>query len=111
MPPCLILKSKEMEIFNEILGNIHQPEWRDKLKNATVEYIDLDQWIAQKSRFVARSDSGNEYAVALTRHAQLADGDILRYTADANRVIVVRLILNDVMVIDMSALERKEFQT
>lgn len=50
-----------MEIFTEIIGNMHQPEWHQKLHDAEIESIFLDQWTAQKSRFLAKSDSGAEY--------------------------------------------------
>ena len=43
-----------MKIYTEIIGNIHQgSEWAEKLKNLEVEYVDLDQRTAQKSRFLA----------------------------------------------------------
>lgn len=100
-----------MNIIHEIIGNTGSAEWRERLKTATVEYVDLDQWTAQKSRFVARAGSGAEYAVALNRHQRINDGDILLYNQAARRAVVVRLSLSDVMVIDMSALARKELNT
>ncbi len=45
-----------MQIFTEILGNIHSPEWEKKIDGFHVESIILDQWTAQKSRFLAKSD-------------------------------------------------------
>ena len=69
-----------MKIYTEIIGNIHQsPDWEGKLKAMEVETIYLDQWTAQKSRFLAKSDKGNEYPVALKRHSQVVDGDIIYY--------------------------------
>lgn len=69
-----------MEILTEILGNIHDSDWKQKLENAEIETIFLDQWTAQKSRFLVKSDAGNEYPVALARHSQIKDGDIVFYS-------------------------------
>ncbi len=67
-----------MKIYTEIIGNLQDPEWVKKAREAEIEYIDLDQWTAQKSRFVVKGDRENEYAVALKRHSQMLDGDIIR---------------------------------
>ena len=93
-----------MKIYQEIIGNLHSPEWAARAKEARTEYLDLDQWTAQKSRFVARSDRSNEYAVALRRHTQIADGDILEYAPGEGRIVAVRIRLSDVLVADLSAL-------
>ena len=93
-----------MKIYQEIIGNLHSPEWAARAKEARTEYLDLDQWTAQKSRFVARSDRSNEYAVALRRHTQIADGDILEYSPGEGRIVAVRIRLSDVLVADLSAL-------
>lgn len=68
-----------MKIYSAIVGNLHAPEWAERAAEADIETVELDQWTAQKSRFVAPGDRGNEYAVALERHSQLLDGDILEY--------------------------------
>ena len=93
-----------MQIYSEILGNLNDPKWVARTAGAQVEYIDLDQWTAQKSRFVVRSEAGSEYAVALKRHVQLADGDILCHDTLNRRVVVFRIRLNDVLVADLSGL-------
>ena len=46
------LKTNPMKIYTEIIGNLQDPEWMKKAREAEIEYIDLDQWTAQKSRFV-----------------------------------------------------------
>lgn len=93
-----------MKIFTEIIGNLSAPEWKEKARNARIERIELDQWTAQKSRFVNKSDAGSEYAVALKRHAQLLDGDILEYLPEQDRLLVIRIRLNEVLVADLSEL-------
>ena len=100
-----------MKVYRNILGNISHPEWRERASTAQIEYINLDQWTAQKSRFVARGDRGGEYAIALTRHSTLSDGDIICYQADKAEMAVVRLRMNDIMVIDLGALLQQETQT
>lgn len=96
-----------MKIFTEIIGNIHSPKWKARLENARVESIFLDQWTAQKSRFMAKSDHGNEYPVALRRQSQITDGDILSYDPSENKAIVLRIELTPVLEIDLSRLENK----
>lgn len=97
-----------MKIYTEIIGNIHQsPDWEGKLKAMEVETIYLDQWTAQKSRFLAKSDKGNEYPVALKRHSQVVDGDIIYYSPEEGKAVVIRLELSPVLVIEMGGLADK----
>lgn len=96
-----------MEICTRILGNLHSPEWKQRLSGLDIEYIPLDQWTAQKSRFLAVSDRGTEYPIALRRQSQVVDGDIVFYDAAANHVAALRLELNPVLVLDLSALENE----
>lgn len=95
-----------MEILTEILGNIHDSDWKQKLENTEVETIFLDQWTAQKSRFLVKSDAGNEYPVALARHSQIKDGDIVFYSPEENKAVVLRLDLSPVLVIDMEGISK-----
>ena len=93
-----------MKVYTSILGNIADGKWREMVATADIEHIPLDQWTAQKSRFMARSDKGREYAVALERNTRLKDGDILDYDASQRRMAIVRLSLRDVMEIDLGSL-------
>jgi len=95
----------KMKIYTEIKGNIHDPEWIGRVEGVEVEHIDLDQWTAQKSRFVVDGDRGSRYAVALQRRTRLADGDIIEYLPEQRRIAAVRIRLSDVMVADLSSLE------
>ena len=75
-----------MKIFSEVIGNMTTDStWVEKLKNAKIEYLNLDQWTAQKSRFIAKGTDGTDYAVALKRHSQIENGDILEYDAIGNQ--------------------------
>lgn len=99
-------------VYTEIIGNMFlTPEWKEKLKEADIEYIYLDQWTAQKSRFLAKGDKGNEYAIALKRHSQVVDGDIISYSPEENKAVVLRIELSPVLVIEMGALAQKDPQT
>lgn len=93
-----------MEVITEIVGNIHSPEWAEKLKNVHIENLFLDQWTAQKSRFLVTSDHGHEFPVALKRGARVADGDIVAFNPEKGNAAVLRLDLSNVLVIDMSGL-------
>lgn len=98
-----------MKIYNEILGNANRdPEWQTKLENADIDYIFLDQWTAQKSRFLAKGVSGMEYPVALKRHSQVVDGDIIDFDPETGKAAVLKIELNPVLVIDMGGIADKE---
>ena len=98
-----------MEVYTEILGNTHTPEWHEKIfhHDIDVENIFLDQWTAQKSRFLGKGDKNNEYPIALTRHSQIADGDIIYYNPEEKKAVVLRLALSPVLVIDMDGLSNR----
>lgn len=101
-----------MEIYTEVLGNVNtQHDWHHKLENAEIDYIFLDQWTAQKSRFLAKGVSGKEYPVALARHSQVVDGDVIAYDPDKNTAAVLRLKLSPVLVIDLSGIENQDPET
>lgn len=101
-----------MKIYNTIIGNMnHSEEWKEKLKNAEIDYIFLDQWTAQKSRFLGRGVSGDEYPIALARHSQIVDGDIIEFDPDTNKAAVLRIELNPVLVIDLGGLADRDPQT
>lgn len=91
-------------IYTEVVGNISDAEWRSTLEEYHIERIVLDQWTAQKSRFVARSDAGVEYAVALRRNLRVEDGDILHIDNKHKSAVVVSIELSDVMLIDLNPL-------
>lgn len=93
-----------MEICTRILGNLHDPEWKQRIPELDIEYIPLDQWTAQKSRFLATSERGREYPIALARKSQVMDGDIVFHDAARGHVAAFRLDLNPVLVLDLSEL-------
>lgn len=100
-----------MQVLTEILGNIHSPGWAEKLAETKTESIFLDQWTAQKSRFLATSDAGTEYPVALKRHSQITDGDIVYYNPEEGRAVVLRLALSPVLVVDLSGIADLDHDT
>lgn len=98
-----------MKIFSEVIGNIHADRaLADKLENADIEYLDLDQWTAQKSRFIASGDKGSRCAVALKRNTQLIEGDVLEYNPKTAKAIVARIELSPVLVIDLGAVGQQD---
>lgn len=80
-------------------------EWASRLESAEIDYIFLDQWTAQKSRFLAKGVSGVEYPVALARHSQIVDGDIIDYDPESGKAVVLRIELSPVLVVDLSGIE------
>lgn len=110
--PRFFTINRTMKIYNTIIGNMnHSKEWKEKLKNAEIDYIFLDQWTAQKSRFLGRGVSGEEYPIALARHSQIVDGDIIEFDPDTNKAAVLRIELNPVLVIDLGGLADRDPQT
>ena len=101
-----------MTVYNEILGNINRdPEWTAKVEGCDIDYVILDQWTAQKSRFLGKGLKGEEYPVALKRHTQVVDGDVIAYDPDAGKAVILRVELSPVLVIDMSALKNEDTDT
>lgn len=96
-----------MKIFSEVIGNIHaDKDLAEKIAKADVEYLDLDQWTAQKSRFIVSGTKGTQCAVALKRNTQLIEGDVLEYNPETNTALVARIELSPVFVIDLGAVEK-----
>lgn len=101
-----------MKVYNNVLGNINtSEEWRKKFEEVEVDEIYLDQWTAQKSRFLAKGVSGREYPVALTRGSHIVDGDIIEFDENAKTGVIVRLELNPVLVVDLAGIADKDHDT
>ena len=100
-----------MIIIEKTLGNAVDPVWADRLRDAHVDLLHLDQWEAQKSRLRKTTESGVELALSLDRTTHLHDADILAWDAEKNVAIVARIALNDVMVIDLGSLSHAENAT
>lgn len=98
-----------MKVFDKVIGNINSSEdWKEKLHDADIDYVFLDQWTAQKSRFLGKGMSGNEYPIALARHSQIADGDIIYFDPETKKAVILKIELSPVLVIDLVGLASKE---
>ena len=65
-----------------MLGNINRDQqWKEKLKNMETDYIFLDQWTAQKSRFLGREQVARNIRLLLSV-TQVADGDVIDFDPD-----------------------------
>lgn len=101
-----------MKVFTEIQGNIyHDDEWKRRAESANIETVLLDQWTAQKSRFVAIGDKGNSYPIALARHSHISGGDVISYSSENNSMAVLQVELNQVLAIDLGALSSQDIDT
>ncbi len=92
-----------MIIIEGIVGNSNEPQWRDRLAQAEIDWLVLDQWEAQKSRLRKSTTAELELALSLDRNTHLHDGDILLWDEDQRRAVVARIHLKEVMVIDLAA--------
>lgn len=97
-----------MIIVESILGNTEDEKWANELDGASLDYLDLDQWQAQKNRFRKRTTQGVELALSLERNTYLHTGDILLWDADDRRATVARIALQDVLVVDLARLFEQE---
>src|SRR5690349_13063729 len=93
-----------MIIIEEIVGNASQPDWGPRLQGATIDWLVLDQWEAQKSRLRKATEKNVELALALDRNTHLHDGDILLWNEQDRRAIIARIILKEVMVVDLTSI-------
>lgn len=93
-----------MILIEAVLGNARDETWKSRLQRAEVDSLLLDQWEAQKNRIRKHTEAGAEVALSLDRSSHLHDGDVLLWDEAAGRAIVVRIQLQDVLVIDLSAL-------
>ena len=99
-----------MNIYRTILGNTSSEEWRRRLLGADIDYIELDQWNAQKSRLLAVGVSGRAYPMAFERGERLHDGDIIQFDDKARSAAVVKIKLGDVLVISLAPLALRPFE-
>ncbi len=93
-----------MVIIESILGNIGDPEWAARLKDAEIDVIQLDQWEAQKSRFRKATAKGSVLAVSLSRDQHIRDGDVMLWDPRASLAVIARIELRDVMIVHLDSL-------
>jgi urease accessory protein len=91
-------------LVERILGNVAEEPWASRAQGDAVDVLALDHWEAQKNRFRKKSAQGREVAVSLDRGTFMRDGDVLVWDAGADRVVVARIALRDVMVIRLDGL-------
>ncbi len=100
-----------MILIEAILGNLRCEEWKEKLEGATLDELSLDQWQAQKTRLRTTTRDGHEIALSLDRRSHLHDGDILHWSPKDRRAIVVRIQLQDVMVVHLDQVDKAPAST
>lgn len=93
-----------MILVETVLGNRNDPQWGPRLAAAAIDELALDHWEAQKNRFRKKTAGGTELAVSLDRGTFIREGDVLLWDEAAQRAIIARISLRDVMVIHLDAL-------
>jgi urease accessory protein len=93
-----------MILVEAIVGNVNDASWKKQLEGATLDYLNLDQWQAQKNRFRQNTEGGLELAIALDRNSHLHNGDVLVWDTATRQAVVTRIQLQEVMVIQYSGL-------
>ena len=94
-----------MLVIETITGNLHDTVWKTRLEHATLDWLALDQWEAQKSRLRKMSQNGIDLAISLPRGVLLRDGDVLVWDEARQAAIVARVNLKEVMVVELGALQ------
>ncbi|PRD44863.1 urease accessory protein UreE [Phyllobacterium phragmitis] len=90
-----------MILIEQVLGNVKDAVWKQRMDAARIDWLVLDQWEAQKNRLRKRTSKDLELAVALDRNTHLHDGDILVWDEAESSIVVVKTELKPVMVIDL----------
>jgi urease accessory protein len=91
-------------IIENVLGNIAESEWAERLSAADVDLLEIDHWEAQKSRFRKKTAKGAEVAISVDRGAYIHDGDVLLWDAHARLALVARIELREVMIVHLNDL-------
>lgn len=94
-----------MILVEKKLGNLKDPVWSGRVRDARIDALVLEQWEAPKSRLRKASEGGIELAISLPRSEHLHDGDVLYVDAAQNVIVVARIALKEVLVIEMEGLE------
>ncbi len=100
-----------MHIVEAVLGNIKQGLWRARLEAASVDWLSLNQWEVQKNRLRKKTVGGAEIAVSLDRGTHLQDGDVLLWEPERSTAVVARVLLKEVMVIQIAANQAGDTRT
>ena len=93
-----------MEIIEKVLGNRADAAWAARLSGASVDWLELSQWDAQKNRLRKETEGGRSMAVALERGESLRDGDVLEWDEASRSAVVCRIRLCPVMAVDLTGL-------
>ena len=93
-----------VEIIEKVLGNRSDAAWAGRLRDATIDYLELSQWDAQKNRLRKETLGGRSMAVALERGESLRDGDVLDWDENGRVAVVCRIRLCPVMAVDTKGL-------
>lgn len=100
-----------MILVQTILGNENDPEWKDKLKGARMDALQLDQWEAQKNRIRKKTKDGTELALSLDRNIRLRDGDVLVWDAETKTAVTAKIELQDVLVVKLEGVLNENTET
>ncbi|ENP3038015.1 urease accessory protein UreE [Salmonella enterica] len=93
-----------MIVIRNIFGNCKtDPSWQEKMQNAELDYLELDQRDAQKNSCRKLTKKGLDIGISLERDIMLKDGDIILYDSTRKYAVVVKITLREVMIIDLSS--------
>jgi urease accessory protein len=81
-----------------------EEDWPERLSTCQVDVVRLGPAEAQRTRLRKQTEAGMDVAVSLERGTQLRDGDVLHWDERAQRAVVARVELGDVLVIDLNTL-------
>jgi urease accessory protein len=98
-------------VIEIVLGNVRDPEWSQRLTVAQIDFLEVGQWQAQKSRFRKTTVNDIELAISLDRGTHIHDGDVLHWDGQSATAIVARIDLRDVMIVHLNELAHEPCET
>ncbi len=93
-----------MLVIETIIGNIYEAAWKGRSDHASLDWLALDQWEAQKSRLRKLSQNGVDLAISLPRGILLRDGDVLMWDEVRQVAIIARVTLKEVLVVELGTI-------
>ncbi|MDB4894952.1 MAG: ureE [Firmicutes bacterium] len=84
-------------VYEQILGNLTEPAWKQRLEGAVIATLLLDEWEKQKPRLRRTTSDGVEIAINLERGMSMQDGDIMAWDEATKRAVTVKVRANEVL--------------
>ncbi|WP_437187148.1 hypothetical protein SH668x_000531 [Planctomicrobium sp. SH668] len=96
-----------MIVAQTVLGNLDDPQWRQRIALGTVDHLELNPVQGVRSGLQKTTDSGLAITLSFDRRIQLRDGDVIDWDAVQKRGIVLKMTLPDVLIVELAELQTR----